>query len=365
MSLSYPVDHINHAQLKPLVTTLLNGLWEGEEVPPLLLIGKPGIGKSQAIRELCAEQNIGFIDLRLCQLDCCEIRGVLTVSDGKTCWATPDIFPVEGRGILFLDEITAADKTLQVAAYQLLMERELGEYRLPPGWLVIGAGNDRESKAVATTMSSALTNRFLVVELKPTLNDFLCYGNTRKLHQAVLSFLRTRPKLLHCMDGNLQSGWPSPRSWERVSTMLNIADKTGDIKSLSYIVPGLVGMGAATEFLAFYSTQMYDRNIREALLAGTTLQIPEEADQAYAYSQAVITFIVSESEPETQIAMFENFLAASFGWSSDYAAMVLNGVVKGTTRTSRRKKQLLSSEKLPQWLAHHHLENASCLAVKK
>ena len=63
--------------------------------------------------------------------------------------------------------------------------------------------------------------------------------------------------------------------------------------------------------------------------------------------------------------MFDNFLANSFDWSSDYAAMVLNGVIKGTSRTTRRKKILLSAQALPQWIAKHHLENASCLASKK
>ena len=356
---------VTHKQLKELVIALLHGLWGGVAVPPLLVIGKPGIGKSQAIRELCAEMNISFVDLRLCQLDSCELRGMPVVSEGKTHWATPDIFPANGQGILFLDEITAADKTLQVAAYQLLMERELGEYRLPPGWLVIGAGNDRESKAVATTMSSALTNRFLIVELKPTLNDFLDYGKKRGFHRTVLDFLKLRPKLLHRMDGDLQRGWPSPRSWERLNTMLKIAEETGNTESLSYIVPGVVGSGAATEFLAFYSTQMYDPQIREILLAEKPLLLPEETDQAYTYTQAVITFIASESDPEMQFAMFEHFLAGSLDWSSDYAAMALNGIVKGVSRTSRRKKKLLASEAMPQWLAHHHLENASCLAVKK
>lgn len=360
-----PVEYVTHKQLRELVIALLQGLWRGVAVPPLLVIGKPGIGKSQAIRELCVEMNISFIDLRLCQLDSCELRGLPMVSEGKTHWATPNIFPADGQGILFLDEITAADKTLQVAAYQLLMERELGEYRLPPGWLVIGAGNDRESKAVATTMSSALTNRFLIVELKPTLNDFLNYGEKRELHRTVQNFLKFRPKLLHCMEGDLQRPWPAPRSWERVSTMLKIAEETGNTKSLSYIVPGLVGIGAGTEFLAFYNAQTYDQQIRETLIAGKPLRLPEEADQAYAYTQAVITFIAGEKEPEIQFVMFNHFLSGSLEWSSDYAAMALNGIVKGVSRTPRRKKKLLSAELLPQWIAKHHLENASCLAVQK
>ena len=123
-------------------------------------------------------------------------------------------------------------------------------------------------------------------------------------------------------------------------------------------------MGAATEFLGYYNDlfmQESHRNIKERLINGDALPLPEAADQAYAFCEAVILFITQEKESKVQFSMFNNFLANSFDWSSDYAAMVLNGVIKGNPRTSRRKKILFSAQALPQWIAKHHLENASCL----
>ena len=188
------------------------------------------------------------------------------------------------------------------------------------------------------------------------------------MHPAVLGFLRFRPKLLFSQkQENLQRGWPSPRSWERVSTMLKLVDRTGDRKSLQYIVPGLVGAGAAAEFFGYYNDlvlQESGRDIRRKLIDGEPLELPTEPDRAYAMCEAVILFITRETEPKVQFSMFDNFLANSMDWSSDYAAMALNGIVKGTSRTTRRRKILLSARDLPQWIAKHHLEDASCLAVK-
>ena len=373
----HPAENISIGDLTALVKSNLQALWMGDEemaraIPPVMIWGAPGVGKSTAIRELAKKLDIGFIDVRLAQREPVDMRG-LPVPDGEQVrWLVSSEWPrdPESKGIIIFDELTAADKTLQVAAYEFILDRRLGDlYKVPKNWYIVAAGNRTEDRAVACSMSSALANRFLHVEVSPQLKDFISYGEAKGMHPVVLDFLRFRPQLLFSQkQENLQRGWPSPRSWERVSTMLKIADQTGDKRSLQYILPGLVGMGAATEFLGFYNDlfmQEFHRDIKERLLNGSALILPEAADQAYAFCEAVILFITQEKEPAVQFAMFDNFLANSFDWSSDYAAMVLNGVIKGTSRTTRRKKILLSAQALPQWIAKHHLEDASCLVRKK
>ena len=372
----YPAEKISIGDLTALVKSNLQALWAGDEamakaIPPVMIWGAPGVGKSTAIRELAKSLGIGFIDVRLAQREPVDMRG-LPVPDGEQVrWLVSSEWPrdPESKGIIIFDELTAADKTLQVAAYEFILDRRLGDlYKVPKNWYIVAAGNRTEDRAVACSMSSALANRFLHVEVSPSLKDFVDYGEAKGMHPVVLSFLRFRPKLLFSQkQENLQRGWPSPRSWERVSTMLKIADQTGDKRSLQYILPGLVGMGAATEFLGYYNDLFMleaNRDIKERLINGAALPLPQEADQAYALCEAIILFITQEKEL-VQFTMFDNFLANSFDWSSDYAAMVLNGVIKGTSRTTRRKKKLLAAELLPQWIAKHHLEDASCLAAKK
>ena len=373
----HPAEKISIGDLTALVKSNLQALWMGDEemaraIPPVMIWGAPGVGKSTAIRKLAKSLGIGFIDVRLAQREPVDMRG-LPVPDGEQVrWLVSSEWPrdPESKGIIIFDELTAADKTLQVAAYEFILDRRLGDlYKVPKNWYIVAAGNRTEDRAVACSMSSALANRFLHVEISPQLRDFITYGESHGMHPVVLDFLRFRPKLLFSQkQENLQRGWPSPRSWERVSTMLKIADQTGNKRSLQYILPGLVGMGAATEFIGYYNDlfmREVNRDIKERLLNGSALILPEAADQAYAFCEAVILFITQEKEPAVQFAMFDNFLANSFDWSSDYAAMVLNGVIKGTSRTTRRKKNLLSAQALPQWIAKHHLENASCLARKK
>ena len=373
----HPAEQISIQNVVDLVESNLQTLWAGDEetaraIPPTMIWGAPGVGKSSAIRELAQKLGIGFIDVRLAQREPVDMRG-LPVPDGEQVrWLVSSEWPrdPDSKGIIIFDELTAADKTLQVAAYEFILDRRLGDlYKVPKNWYIVAAGNRTEDRAVACSMSSALANRFLHVEVVPQLKDFLAYGESHGMHPVVLSFLRFRPKLLFSQKlENLQRGWPSPRSWERVSTMLKIADQTGNKRSLQYILPGLVGMGAATEFLGYYNDlfmQEANRDIKERLINGDTLPLPEAADQAYALCEAVILFITQEKEPALQFAMFNNFLANSFDWSSDYAAMVLNGIIKGTFRSDRRRAILLSTQALSQWIAKHHLENASCLADKK
>ena len=369
----HPVESVSIQEISALVESNLQALWAGDEetakaIPPVMIWGAPGVGKSTAIRELAKKLGVGFIDVRLAQREPVDMRG-LPVPDGEQVrWLVSSEWPrdPESKGIIIFDELTAADKTLQVAAYEFILDRRLGDlYKVPKNWYIVAAGNRTEDRAVACNMSSALANRFLHVEVAPQLKDFIDYGESHGIHPVVLDFLHFRPKLLFSQkQENLQRGWPSPRSWERVSTMLKITDQSGDKRSLQFILPGLVGIGAATEFLGYYNDlfmQESHRNIKERLINGDALPLPEAADQAYAFCEAVILFITQEKESKVQFSMFNNFLANSFDWSSDYAAMVLNGVIKGNSRTSRRKKILFSAQALPQWIAKHHLENASCL----
>lgn len=68
--------------------------------------------------------------------------------------------------VLFLDELNACTQEVQKAFYSLIHERRIGEYHLPEGSIVIGAGNRAEDSAIVKTMSSALLNRMFHVQLK-------------------------------------------------------------------------------------------------------------------------------------------------------------------------------------------------------
>lgn len=119
-------------------------------IPSVMLWGPPGVGKSQAIRQIAKEieastgKNVKITDVRLLLFNRIDLRGIPTSNADKTLavWLRPQIFQMDPDdkivNILFLDEISAAPQSVQAAAYQITLDRVVGEHRLPDNCIVIG-----------------------------------------------------------------------------------------------------------------------------------------------------------------------------------------------------------------------------------
>ena len=230
-------------------------------IPPLMVWGPPGIGKSTFIKKTCEENDVGFIDVRLAQREPVDIRGLPVPRDDKegidwivsSDWPRPGVDGTPERGIILFDELTAADSTLQVAAYEFILDRRLGQlYTVPDGWYIVAAGNRTGDGAVARTMSSALANRFCHIEVGSHTKSWLDWALVNNLDPSVIGFIQYMPQKLFSMDGNTERGWPSPRSWERVEMEVELARKNNLPEDLIHIiVEGLIGEGTAIEFMGF------------------------------------------------------------------------------------------------------------------
>ena len=182
----------------------------------IILKGAPGVGKSTIVKTIANDLKIGFIDVRLAMMERCDLAGLPSVENGVTKWNIPAFWPHDGAGILFFDEITAAPSDAQVAAYQLILDRALtsAAYELPPGWVIVAAGNRKQDKAVAKTMSSALANRFTHLTIEVNAEEWGEWAVAHDIHPSVTGYIRYRPANLFVMENqNLEAGWPSPRSW--------------------------------------------------------------------------------------------------------------------------------------------------------
>ncbi len=320
-------------------------------LPPLMVWGPPGVGKSSVLRSVAEDAGIGFLDIRLAQREPVDLRG-LPVPDGdQVRWLLSSDWPrdPESRGILLFDELTAADRTLQVAAYELLLDRRLGDlYRVPPGWLLVGAGNRAGDRAVATTMSSALANRFCHLELAPDLDEWVAWANARGLDPLVAGFLRFRPELFLDLGGPLDRGWPSPRSWERVAHELTLAEETHlDDRLLRLLIAGLVGQGPAEELLAF--RELVVRYDTPAILAGATdCAIPSRPDQRYGLCASLIWHLWRVPDTHTALGIF---LEIGARLPSDFATMALVDAVRDAD--AQRLLMVLSHPAYARWVATH------------
>jgi hypothetical protein len=224
------------------------------------IIGGHGLGKSTAVREYAQEQGIGFIDLRLGQMEVGDLLGLPEITNDKdgnkvTVFARPKWFPTEGRGILFLDELNRSKRDVIQAVFQLVLDRKLHDYTLPEGWQVISAMNPSTDDYQTLDLSDkAFNDRFCHIKVTSSYQDFVDYGTEKSFNKTVLNFISNHPGMLRgkTQDFTLNMVEPSDRSWEMVSRLANDKEMPEDI--LNELVTGIVGIEAAVAFMAWKKT---------------------------------------------------------------------------------------------------------------
>lgn len=328
-------------------------------LPPLMVWGAPGLGKSSILREMAKEKGIGFIDVRLAQREPVDIRGLPVPSGDSVKWLVSSEWPrdPESRGIILFDEITAADRSLQVAAYEFILDRRLGDlYKVPDGWYLCAAGNRTEDRAVSTTMSSALANRFLHVELREDTECWVKWALRKNIHPSVTGFVRYRPEKLFSQKGeNLERGWPSPRAWERVSRMVDLC-KGKNEKLLRKAVYGLVGNGTGLEFMEFHLMGEEFADVLELMLnPKKEVKIPEKADRRFAMCSAMAYQVWRGRDAEEERRRVDGFLRVATEMPSEFSAMCLVDALGGNGVKSEEECQaaLFGSPNYKAWAKKH------------
>ena len=358
-------NRITAAELEQIIRMQLKTLAAAPEMaavmPPLMVWGAPGLGKSTIIRKVAEEFGIGFIDVRLSQREPVDVRGLPVPDREKKCveWLISGEWPREGKGILLFDELTAADRSLQVAAYELILDRRLGDlYKLPDNWYICAAGNRVDDGAVATTMSSALANRFMHVELTADVEAWSKWAVQHNIHPAVTGFLRFRPEcLLRQQDENLERGWPSPRAWERVSVMMGIvsADE-GSETLMRKMVYGLVGNRAGLEFMEYFKLNAQFDDVKAMMTDETVpVSIPAKIDRKYAFCTAMSYFLWRGKDEAEKAKLLEGFFRISLELTSDFACMVMCDAMTGAgiIEENDAVKQLFYHPQYAKWKKVH------------
>ncbi|RMG30367.1 MAG: MoxR family ATPase, partial [Gammaproteobacteria bacterium] len=179
--------HLMHILEREFESTL-----EGHHTP-VMIWGPPGVGKSQMIAQIAARHGVPVIDIRLSQMEPSDLRGIPFRAGDYVEWSVPAILPDARRhgerGILFLDEITSAPPSVSAAAYQLILDRRLGEYQVPAGWAIFAAGNRQGDRGVTYTMPAPLANRFAHFELEANLDDWVAWAYENGIDERVVAFL--------------------------------------------------------------------------------------------------------------------------------------------------------------------------------
>lgn len=257
---------------------------------PVMLWGPPGVGKSQIIAQIARHHGVPLIDVRLSQMEPTDLRGIPFRNGDRVEWSVPALLPDAMRhgpsGILFLDEITSAPPTVTAAAYQLILDRRLGEYRAPEGWVIFAAGNRYGDRGVTYVMPTPLANRFTHYEVEPNLEDWVAWAHSAVIDSRVIAFLRFRPDLLFDFDlAHNPVAFPSPRSWEYAHRALAKFDDNPEL--LLDAVQACVGPAAGVEFKAFVDN-MHELPDIDAITRGESAQVPRGIDLQYCVAAALV-----------------------------------------------------------------------------
>lgn len=224
---------------------------------PIFLWGPPGIGKSEIVEQIGESINAFVIDVRLSLWDPTDIKGIpyFDANLGKMVWGAPSELPDEAMAkkyekiILFLDEMNSAAPAVQAAAYQLILNRRVGEYKLPDNVMIVAAGNREGDKGVTYRMPAPLANRFLHLEMKHSFDDWFQWAADNKIHKDVVGYLQFAKGDLYDFDPKSSSrSFATPRSWSFVSEI--IEDDDIDEGTATDLISGTIGEGLAVKFMA-------------------------------------------------------------------------------------------------------------------
>jgi len=277
------------AHLTTVLDKEFSSTLEGHHTP-VMLWGPPGVGKSQIIAQVAQRHEVPLIDIRLSQMEPSDLRGIPFRNGDIVEWAVPAMLPDAKRhgeaGILFLDEITSAPPSVSAAAYQLILDRRLGEYRIPDGWAIFAAGNRQGDRGVTYTMPAPLANRFSHFEFEVNLDDWVAWAYQHGIDDRIIAFVRFRPELLFEFDpAHNPVAFPSPRSWEFAHRALQKFEHDNDLRLGA--MQACVGPAAGIELNAFIANldQLPDIN---AILRGEKVPAPKEIDLQYAVAASLV-----------------------------------------------------------------------------
>jgi hypothetical protein len=224
---------------------------------PVFLWGPPGIGKSDIVAQITDSlSNSLLIDIRLSLWDPTDIKGIpyFDSTNVKMTWGAPSELPDEELAakydniVVFFDEMNSAAPAVQAAAYQLILNRRVGQYKLPDNVIIVAAGNREADKGVTYRMPSPLANRFVHIELAVDFDDWFQWAVDNNIHKDVVGYLTFSKKDLYDFDPKSASrSFATPRSWSFVSELLD--DKLDD-NTTTDLVAGSVGEGLGVKFMA-------------------------------------------------------------------------------------------------------------------
>lgn len=295
------------------------------------LWGPPGIGKSALVRQASELLTLDCVTLLGTQIAPEDLIGVPRIRAAEAGGFVTEFCPPRAilRGapfLLFIDELNSAVPDVQKAFYSLILDRRLGDYVLPEGSRVVGAGNRVEDRALVRPMATALANRMVHVSLAADAEAWLGWGADAGVHPLVLAFIRARPdRLFELPPTDATPAYPTPRAWH----MLADAIVTVGEHLWPAIAAGTVGDRAGAEWCAF-AKRALEAPTLEAIAAGSAA-VPRDPELIYFLGASCLARLGASARAEGELAA--KVVAALGAASKEVAVWVVDAALARKRRT--------------------------------
>ncbi len=267
-----------------------------------LVLGQPGAGKSDMVKQIAKELNLKIIDIRLSQADPCDLNGFPKLDGKKGTYVPMDTFPISTDEVpkgykgwlIFMDELTSASRAVQAAAYKIVLDREVGLHKLNDRAFCIGAGNRETDNAITEPMGTAMQSRLVHLELKLDMDEWLDWAVANKLDHRIIAYVRFRPEVL--VDFNPQHAdrtFCCPRTLHFLSKLTTQWKDIGSDKLPALV--GTIGTGRGMEFYNHLKVYKYLPTIEDMLSNPDAVVIPNEPDRKYAISGMISSYITEDN----------------------------------------------------------------------
>ena len=227
-------DEVTLAQAKQIILSM--GMKQS-----ILMLASPGVGKSDIVKQIADDIGYRFVSLLGTQIAPEDVSGIPRIEgEGKNqrsvFYPPKMLLPTDDKPfVLFLDELPICNQEVQKAMYSLLLDRRLGDHKLPEGTIVVSAGNNIEDKAFVRAMSTALVNRVIILHIKVSVDEWLAWGSQTDekgrpfVRDDVRAFIAANDFCLQYKDNKTGSKVPNtpdtpfstPRSWAALSNAMD------------------------------------------------------------------------------------------------------------------------------------------------
>ena len=237
---------------------------------PVLLMGPPGIGKTQIMEQIAGECGIGLVSYTITHHTRQSAVGLPMIKteefDGKeysvTEYTMSEIIAgvykavkEQGHteGILFIDEINCVSETLIPTMLQFLQCKTFGNQKVPEGWIIVAAGNPPEFNRSVREFDMVTYDRLRVINIDADLEVWREYAREREIHNAILSYLDIRPQNFYRVEADVDGlKFVTARGWEDMSSLMYVYEELGISINAGVVGEFLHNEDIAEDFAAYY-----------------------------------------------------------------------------------------------------------------